>query len=50
MMGFKLKVLRFRQGELLKIVMMQGICHLVMDLDGVSQEYEPIFQRCGGIK
>ena len=44
MIGFKLKVQRFRQGELFEIVMMRGICHLVIDLDDVLQGYEPIFQ------
>lgn len=36
-MGFKLKVQRFSQSELFEIVMMQGICHLVVDLYDVQQ-------------
>lgn len=37
MIGFKLKVQLFSQGELFEIVMMWGICHLVIDLDDVHQ-------------
>lgn len=48
MIGFKLKVQRFRRGELFEIVMMRGICHLVIDLDDVPQGCEPIFQEGRG--
>ncbi len=42
MIGFKLKVQQFSQGELFEIVVMQGICHLVSD--DVPQTYASIFQ------
>lgn len=52
MIGFKLMLLRFRQGELFELGMMQGICHLVTDLDDVLQGCELIFQGKGrtGVK
>lgn len=37
MIGFKLKVQWFSQGELFEIVMMRGICHLVTDLVDMLQ-------------
>lgn len=43
-MGFKLKVQRFSQSELFEIVMMQGICHLVVDLYDVQQGCAPVFK------
>lgn len=44
MIGFKLKVQWFIQGELFEIVMMRGICHLVIDFVDVLQGLELIFQ------
>lgn len=38
----------FRQGELFEIVMLQGVCHRVIDLDDVPQGCELIFQEGWG--